>query len=655
MRPLPVTLRTPHTLSLCRAVTNKACLFTGHAHMCKKRLPHRDEPWTLRDYAAFATSRGGRLLTKGKRTDVPRASDRLYFRCDFGHEWEPAASAARLHSHWCFKCARGGHRTWTIADFHAHAKSKAGRCFDNRPKLFRPLAIDRVSFRCSEGHTWDTNALAVQRNLSWCRICTRTADPWDAARYSEYATTRGGILLSRHPSGVIEHATPISFQCAKGHKWTTTAGQIKSYATWCWTCGHEGRKKPLTDLIEIASSRGGELLAAAKNRMLPFAWKCCRGHVFERRPAEVTKGFWCPRCSTSLSERIVRAHFEQIFKRPFPRVRPSWLQNSTGHALELDGFCEDLSLAFEHQGDQHYREVSFFGNHSLASIRKRDSHKRRLCRKREIRLIELPALFSQLSVDSLHSFIIAQCKAAGVALPKYAARRKVSLTAVYSTTQDDEALAVLHAIAKRRGGRCLAKDYRGSNSRTTFECDKGHRWSPRVADVIGGSWCKQCAVNAIADRKRLTIELMHKLAAARGGTCLSKVYVDTRTPLRWQCGTCGQEWESTPTSIQRGSWCQPCGWKAGWDRRRRRFGKGGGNKGKLKYTIDDMQRLARRRGGKCLSTRFVGVQKHHKWQCRRCGNEWMAAPSDVLKGTWCQPCSTRLRWARHRASQRQGK
>ena len=620
--------------------------------MCKRHLPERSEPWTLADYVTFAKSHGGRLITTGNRAHKPKATDRLHFRCGYGHEWKPVASAARLHGHWCFRCARGGHRTWTIADFYAHARSKGGRCLDTRPRVFRPLAVDRVSFRCSEGHEWDTNALAMQRNNSWCRVCTRTADPWDANRYAQYARRHGGVLVSRHAPGVIEHATPVTLRCSQGHKWTTTAGQIKSYATWCWTCGHEGRKKPLDDLIAAACSRGGELVKPAKNRMLPFTWKCCRGHVFKRRPEEIKKGFWCPRCSTSLSERIVRAHFEQLFRKPFPRVRPDWLRNSTGHPLELDGFCEDLSLAFEHQGGQHFREVTFFANHSLRAIRRRDARKRRMCKRRQVALIEIPALFSHISVADLPAFILEECRAAGVLVPPEAAGRKVKMTSVYSTTRDEEALAVLHVIAKQRGGRCLTSEYKGSASRATFECNKGHRWSPRVSDVISGTWCKQCAVNAIADRKRLSIDLMHKWAAKRGGKCLADLYVDANTKLKWKCGACSHEWDAAPQSIQRGTWCRPCGWKAGWARRRKQFGKSGGNKGTLKYTIDDMHRLAKRRGGKCLSRRFMGVSRPHEWQCGTCGNEWTTAPCDIFKGTWCRPCSTRCRWEKYHAARR---
>jgi len=48
--------------------------------------------------------------------------------------------------------------------------------------------------------------------------------------------------------------------------------------------------------------------------------------------------------------------------------------------------------------------------------------------------------------------------------------------------------------------------------------------------------------------KKLTIARMHLMAQEHGGLCLSEVYVNSRTPLVWQC-TKGHQWKAKSSSI----------------------------------------------------------------------------------------------------------
>jgi hypothetical protein len=67
------------------------------------------------------------------------------------------------------------------------------------------------------------------------------------------------------------------------------------------------------------------------------------------------------------------------------------------------------------------------------------------------------------------------------------------------------------------------------------------------------------------DESKPTSELdlkdMKKAAEFRGGQCLSKKMTkgDMRTKLTWKCGTCGKEFEASPTLILKGGhWCPDC-------------------------------------------------------------------------------------------------
>ena len=54
-------------------------------------------------------------------------------------------------------------------------------------------------------------------------------------------------------------------------------------------------------------------------------------------------------------------------------------------------------------------------------------------------------------------------------------------------------------------------------------------------------------------------------------------------------------------------------------------------------TIQVMNKIAKQRGGECLSDDYVNSQAKLKWRCNE-GHEWEATPNNIKKGTWCPVC-----------------
>lgn len=96
----------------------------------------------------------------------------------------------------------------------------------------------------------------------------------------------------------------------------------------------------------------------------------------------------------SIGERYCIEFMELLFPRhEFKKVRPDWLRNPcSGRCLELDGYCEDLSLAIEYDGVQHYQWPNFIGMTKEEFLRQRDRDeiKAKTCLKRNICLIKIP-------------------------------------------------------------------------------------------------------------------------------------------------------------------------------------------------------------------------------------------------------------------------
>jgi len=97
----------------------------------------------------------------------------------------------------------------------------------------------------------------------------------------------------------------------------------------------------------------------------------------------------------SKGETECRRVLQYIFNKPFNKARPDFLRNPvTGgnFNLELDCFEEQLKLAVEYNGIQHYKMVPYFHKNKEAFLNQkyRDDMKNRMCKQHGITLIEVP-------------------------------------------------------------------------------------------------------------------------------------------------------------------------------------------------------------------------------------------------------------------------
>jgi len=186
-------------------------------------------------------------------------------------------------------------------------------------------------------------------------------------------------------------------------------------------------------------------------------------------------------------------------------------------------------------------------------------------------------------------------------------------------------IEVMKEIAKERGGRCLSRNYVNSATKLNWKCSEGHTWKANANSIRSGTWCPKCSRKG-GNRPSLTIDQMKKLAFERGGHCLSEAYQGCHMKLEWECEH-GHVWKASASSVRAGSWCPSC-----YHETRR----------VLKYTIEDMKKLAASNGGTCLSPAYLGVREHLIWQCNS-GHTWKANPNSIRSGSWCPDCERATR------------
>lgn len=176
-------------------------------------------------------------------------------------------------------------------------------------------------------------------------------------------------------------------------------------------------------------------------------------------------------------------------------------------------------------------------------------------------------------------------------------------------------LDVFHKIAEERGGRCLSTEYLGVSEKLEFECSEGHVWSATGGSIkrSRGSWCPRCVHDAL----RLSLDNFHKIAAERGGRCLSTQYKQIFEKLEFECAA-GHRWKTLARTVQKGGWCPECA-------------------GVRPYSLGYFQDLARKNGGRCLSTEYKKIHKKLAFECAD-GHQWKAAGSSIKNGSWCPYC-----------------
>lgn len=118
----------------------------------------------------------------------------------------------------------------------------------------------------------------------------------------------------------------------------------------------------------------------------------------------------------SKKETKCKIILENIFKRPFNKIRPAFLKNEvTGKNLEIDCYCADLRLGLEFNGKQHYEFVPVMHKtkDAFRAQQYRDHMKKEMCEKQGIKLIEVPYWIPE---DNLQAYIMQELRKFGYQL-----------------------------------------------------------------------------------------------------------------------------------------------------------------------------------------------------------------------------------------------
>lgn len=258
----------------------------------------------------------------------------------------------------------------------------------------------RYSFKCFSGHFFTKDLSKCIYSNIWCTNCHMMNIKY--TNLEDYAKKFNGKILEIGLSDLHK------WECEKGHIFSRKYRKMLTRKNFCPICNKRSQRVDLTSIChELAKKQGGKFIS---NKYITssekYDWECKNGHIFSARYPNVRKGHWCPNCSLKTENRV-REIFEEITKRPFPKSRPLWLKSpDTGKGLELDGFNEDLKLAFEYDGKYHYIPHFKNKNYSVEKRQAKDLYKTQKCIEMGVKLIRIP----YYEKHNLKEFILKELK-----------------------------------------------------------------------------------------------------------------------------------------------------------------------------------------------------------------------------------------------------
>ena len=153
----------------------------------------------------------------------------------------------------------------------------------------------------------------------------------------------------------------------------------------------------------------------------------------------------------------------------------------------------------------------------------------------------------------------------------------------------------------------------GNNARLLFICENRHEFR-RTLHILKstGAWCEYC------NGTKIHVDGIRDIARKYKGSLLSTEYIGNSQLLLWQCES-GHRFERSLAAVKnRGLWCSTC--------------KG------TRYCLDEVHRVAKERGGECLSEAFVRSSEKLIWKCAK-GHMFDRSLSSVVnENMWCTKC-----------------
>lgn len=369
-----------------------------------------------------------------------------------------------------------------------YATSKGGECLSSKYLN----ANSHLEWKCANPNhePWFSRYGHIVTEKRWCRRCassevnSKRINPNGLQIAKDYAISKGGQCLSQKYENC---KTLLEWKCGNNEhdSWFRSYTNTVTGCLWCRKCSTIEKAKKyrnphgLKVARDYAISRGGKCLSSEYIQAHAYLeWKCHdKVHSsWLATHASVTKGNnWCPKCGEkrNVQEFRVRNILNYLLDTKFIKNRKlKWNFNpKTNRLLELDGYSEKLSIAFEFQGRQHF-ELWYSDELAFRDTQFRDLTKKENCINNNVKLIIITEK-KDSKLKGLLKEIFQELERLDIKINKQIDLEEVNKIYLKSENNDYqiEFLNKAKEYATNKGGECISTEYINQKEKLEWKCN----------------------------------------------------------------------------------------------------------------------------------------------------------------------------------------
>ena len=404
----------------------------------------------------------------------------------------------------------------------------------------------------------------------------------DSPLLKEWNYDRNGRLT---PSDFKEHsARKIWWKCKKGHEWCSSISD-RSRGDGCPYCSGKRVLVGFNDLAHINPYIAKEWNYEKNGNKIPQKytcksgikvwWKCEKGHEWKTSISNRSRGDGCPKCNsgirTSFPEQAIYFYVKKIYPDAVNRCT-----DVLPNGMEIDIFIPSINVGVEYDGSVW---------HESDKALEKEVKKYIECKRNDIFLIRVKEKGGNARENSCDvmlriddSFNNEAYSSLFMQLSKYikipneidVKNDRVHIQENYKTEIKNNSFGSKYADlvvewdSEKNGMLTPYMFSSNSGERIWWKCCKNHSWQTTISTRAKGSGCPYCsgryAIKGENDLQTLRPEIASELNYNKNGKLLPCEFKSqSNKKVWWKCKE-GHEWEAIIANrTRRGDGCPVCG------------------------------------------------------------------------------------------------